>query len=412
MTRRFLLAVLLTLTFAGPVAAPAHAHHFGTPAFAAETDDANVSAASAEQGPIAKFFGNVAKGAKFYWNTVAGWFGRLFERFSAARKAEETAIVCEEQADCPAGTTCLNACPGDGDCRVFAKRCRKGPDVVLIKPEIAPCGPSDICARGTECVRTCGVGALCETPARCQAQESPVACDLDADCRETCAAKGLPAGDIARRSVCRAGGCDCGLEEVDRSLSRVDCPAGTDMKGLLCPPGTSPACTDGGCIAQACAPRLTCLTAPEYGGTCVTDVACAGVVCDDSFTPFCAADGRCRCRKTEEQAVRCDVVSDCAAITCATGETKLCAGGTCACGRTEIKEEEVRCSSAADCPSNCSAGYQRACVNAACACQRTVESGPVACSSLNDCGGVSCPSGYQKACLNAQCACSRTIQQE
>jgi hypothetical protein len=414
MTRRFLLAIILALTVAGPLAVTDQAHHFVAPALAAETDDAPVSVqASADQGVFAKFFGNVAKGAAFYWNTVRGWFAGLFERFSTARKAKLEALTCEEQADCPAGTACLNACPGDGDCRVFVKRCRKGPDVVLIKPESAACGSSDVCAPGTACVRTCGEGALCETPARCQAQESPVACAIDADCRETCAAKGLPPiGYIARRAVCRAGGCDCGLEEVDPSLPRANCAAGTDMKGLICPPGASPACTDGGCIAEACAPRLTCLTAPEYGGTCVTDAVCAGVICDEGFSPFCAADAHCRCHKTEEQAVRCDLVSDCAAITCGTGETKLCAGGTCACGRTEIKEEEIRCRSAADCPANCSSGYQRACVNSACACQRTVESGPVACSSLSDCGGVSCPSGFEKACLNAQCSCTRTVQQE
>ena len=357
---------------------------------------------------IAWFTTNLKKGWEYYLQTLRGWIGGVAHR---SRTTEDTgsATSCEEQSDCPQGQACLNFCPS-GDCDVMPKRCGPGPSEIKILPAWSSCSPAAVCAKGSLCTRTCPKGAECATVMRCvpTASKSP-SCGDAISCVSHCRSQGLPPiGFSAFKAYCAEGSCGCAVQEIDPDLKRETCTGttGADAALLVCASGTSP-----GCTSEKGTTRLTCLKAPEFGGQCLTDGQCGNVNCPSGTQPFCDTDSLCRCRGRLQQALKCAADADCSAIECPGGQAKVCSSGACACGSTTMIEQDVVCSTAADCPGSCASGFQHACVASKCACQRTVESGPVTCSTLADCGGVSCPAGYEKTCHNAICACARQVQQ-
>src|SRR6188474_2680439 len=63
-------------------------------------------------------------GARFYFETVGGWFSTLLDLLGLS---EKLAIVgegedCTQHSRCTLGLICLNTCDG-ADCDVYAKRC-------------------------------------------------------------------------------------------------------------------------------------------------------------------------------------------------------------------------------------------------------------------------------------------------
>jgi hypothetical protein len=336
---------------------------FSAPAIAAE---------ERRQDGITWFTANLKKGWDYYLKTVRGWFVGLGGLFTGRKAPPGGAEApCEEQADCSQGLSCLNVCDSEG-CDVLSKRCRPGRAEIRVIPEWSPCGPDEVCEKGAYCVRTCPKGVECAAGYRCRPKTSGgPACNAAAECLAYCRNQEFPPiGYAAFVPVCDGGSCDCALREAQPELDRVHCPAGIDSSMIACQVGASPGCTDDNGPV-----RLTCLTAPEYGGECLNDAACHGVSCPAGTSPFCDADSICRCRGVKQVTLKCRVDADCAAVGCAAGEKKVCAAGECACARTTVTEREV------------------------------------ACATLDDCQDVICPSGYEKRCRDGKCACARAIQQ-
>lgn len=352
-------------------------------------------------------------GAKFYFETVGGWIEELLDLLGLS---EKLAIVdegedCTQGARCSLGLVCVNVCDG-ADCAVYAKRCLKGPSSVDVLGEYSICGAGNLCAGETFCTRTCPAGADCgEETHRCMRQIEPGgACTDGDDCRTACGKSPFPPiGPSAYVARCAEGSCVCDTVEIAPDAGRVDCPAELTTD-VVCPAGTHPACTPAICPSGACAPYLTCLTAPAYGGTCAADAECADAACSEGASPFCDPnDRRCKCRSSEIKTVACSAASDCsAAAACGANEIQACVQGACACAPAGIV---TTCAAASECSSDCPAGFGPACVEGNCACQRITENVPVACETVDQCGGVSCPAGYDKACIDAKCACTRTVTQ-
>lgn len=352
-------------------------------------------------------------GAQFYFETVGGWFATLLDLLGLTEKLSIAGEgdACAQSTRCTLGLVCLNVCDGAG-CDVYEKRCVDGPDRVDILGEYSRCDGGQLCADGTYCTRTCPVGADCGGGThRCMRPIEPGgSCTAADDCRTACGQFPFPpigpSGYVAR---CAEGSCVCDVVELDPGAERTACPAGVKQE-LVCPAGTHQACTASSCPSGACEPRLTCLTAPAYGGTCLEEAECSDAACAEGSSPFCdAADKRCKCRSTEILTISCATAADCsAAAACGANEIQACVEGACACAPAVVV---TTCTAASECSSNCPEGFGRACVEGQCACQRVTENVPVACETVDQCGGVSCPESYDKACIDAKCACTRTVTQ-
>jgi hypothetical protein len=357
-----------------------------------------------EQSFVSRFTGeNLVKGAVHYWRTMKQWltFWKKDSHSSASRKPGE-GEACEDVNGCRIGLACLNTC-ADAACETMLKKCQPKVGLVEVLPQFAPCSANGLCAKGTNCLRSCPPGGTCEASHRCLMIE-PVYleyCESDSQCAPECGRRPLPnLHGLAVQADCHFEKCHCRIVEFDPDLKPTACPPGVSADVMSCPTGTRP----------ACAPHLTCLAAPEAGGYCGSDQACQDVECAASASPFCDADGRCRCRKRQEEAVRCSNDAQCADVPCGSDESKTCNQGVCSCAKKVTKE--VTCEAAADCPAGCAAGYTSACVDSKCLCQRTINTGPIKCSAVSECGAVACPAGYDKTCLNSQCACVKTTQPE
>lgn len=365
------------------------------------------------KGPVDLITGiphDFATGARFYFETVGGWFATLLDLLGLTEKLTivDEGEACSQGSRCSLGLVCVNVCDG-GDCDVYAKRCLKGPESVDVLGQYSVCDEEDLCGGDTYCTRTCPAGSDCggETH-RCMPPIKPFgSCTADADCRAGCAKMPFaPIGPAAWFAQCSEGACTCALVEFEEDSERVACPA--DVAGaMVCPTGTREACTPG----TGSQPVLTCLTAPAYGGVCFTDAGCADAECPEDASPFCDPNEKvCRCRSSEIVTIACATASDCsAAAACASNEIQACVEGACACAPAGVV---TSCTTASECSSDCPEGFGRACVEGSCACQRVTENVPVACESVDQCGGVSCPEGFDKACIDAKCACTRTVQQE
>ncbi len=352
------------------------------------------------------------RGARYFGTTVAGWFGGLADALRGKAGIVAQNGNCEDDGDrCAPGLACLNTCTSKVECAVYEKRCVKAPAKVLVQPAYTPCSNANICASGTHCTRTCPRGASCAVSYRClpDVTEAPV-CATPGDCEATCAKRGLPpVASSALRASCAAGSCLCTFEETDPSLLPVACPTGSDDR-MICPTGQLAGCTLQGCAGGTCdAPRLTCLTAPEFGGLCLDDPACRRVTCTQGAAPFCDTDMKCRCKSFETETISCTSNGQCAGISCPSGQKPACASGACACAATE--QVEIACTDASQCSGDCPADYRLACVQGRCACQRTVDAGPISCQNDTECGSILCPADYQKTCYKLQCACTRTTTQ-
>ncbi len=353
-------------------------------------------------------------GARFYFETVGGWFSSLLELLGLSERLRiaSEGEGCSERTRCAPGLVCLNACDG-ADCEVYDKRCSQGPERVDILGEYSVCDTGNLCRDGTDCTRICPAGADCGGEShRCM---RPVAvsgsCSADADCRAKCEAIPFPPiGPSAWRAQCVDGACGCAPVRIDPAAERVTCPDGT-VGAFACPTGTREACTPAACPSGICPPYLTCLYAPAYGGTCFRDAGCADAACPEGASPFCDPDEKvCRCRSTEVTTISCTTPADCAsAAACGENEVAACIDGACACAPAAVV---TSCTNAAECSSDCPEGFGPACVDGACACQRVTENVPVACETVEQCGGVSCPAGFDKACIDGACACTRTVTQE
>ncbi len=365
--------------------------------------------AARRPGPAALVLADAVKGAQIYRSSALDTLAAIVNRLTG-KKINITGELqsCEDPSDCPVGYACLNACEQGKDCDVFVKRCLQGPEQIKIEPPFSACGRGDVCGKGTACARTCPSGVSCPVTHRClPAQASEGACANDLGCLALCNKKGFPPVGVGYRAVCENGDCHCRLQEINPGAPRVSC---TDAiradQNMACPDGTTPACTPG---ANG-APRLTCLTAPEFGGQCTDDASCGNISCPTGAAPFCDKDQKCRCRAVEERTIACASDDQCGSITCDANQKKVCASGACACAQTNVIEQEAVCKTAADCPATCAQGYSTACVSGKCACQRT-KNVPVACRTVNDCSAIACPADYQKTCLKNVCSCVRSTTQ-
>lgn len=365
-------------------------------------------------GFIASIPHDFMTGARFYFETIGGWFTTLLDLLGLTEKLTivDEGEDCTQFTRCSLGLVCVNACDGP-ECAVHAKRCLKGPESVNVLGEYSLCDKDNLCSGDTFCTRVCPLGADCgEATHRCLRRNTPTTgCRSDADCSESCGKTPFPPiGPSAWRASCTLGSCTCSPVAIDPAASRVVCP--TNAVGVMvCPVGTREACTPAACASGDCPPYRTCVNAPEYGGTCFDDAECAAAACAEGASSFCDPNERlCKCRSSETKTIACAAASDCAASSaCATNEINACIEGACACAPAGVV---TSCSSASECSSNCPTGYGAACVEGQCACQRVTENVPVACQTLDQCGGVSCPAGFDKACVDAKCACKRQVPQE
>ncbi len=372
---------------------------------------------------------NFLRGTEQYVKTVGGWLARALSFFGInifGVGAGENA-ACDEKTRCGPGLACLNICDDAAGCNTLLKRCVKASAGLLlqfqatgqieIRAAFTSCGTDNLCSGNTICTRTCPVGVDCRTSHRCLPPEpAGKACASDDECRADCERRGFPpVGSVAIKAVCEQRSCGCKIEEADPNLDRTACPDPAAVRNVICLGGTAPACTTEACAKPGCPARATCLAAPEFGGQCLNDADCRGIACTAGAAPFCDADRRCRCRRTETVTVSCSTDAECSAIPCDPGQAKACVAGACACAVSEtpatLETKGTACAADAECPRNCPEGYVPACRNGDCGCRRPAENVPVSCAAVADCAAVSCPSGYEKACLNNQCACTRRIEQ-
>ncbi len=382
--RRLVLALLLVSTLM-----------CASPALAAETSGSL----------LFRFERNFTTGARFVGETISGWMRAFLSlvglegRLTIVKENE----ACTQKSRCDAGLVCLNVCDRN-DCEAFEKRCVRGPTTVTVLGLGSICGPDNVCADGTSCARVCPQGGVCDAAYRCLKPSMPIGrCAADADCKAICSTLPPPAiGPSAQNVRCVSNTCVCNPIEITPNLPRVACPA-SGMPTLACPEGTQQACA--GSISNTL--YATCLTAPEYGGSCYDNDECAAAACPEGATPFCGDDKLCKCRRGLVQIISCNDPTDCSATGCKPTEIAACIAGACACAPAG---NVTACRSVSDCSSDCPQGYAPACENEACVCQRRTENVPVACQTVAQCGSVSCPTGYEKTCLNAVCACARTQQ--
>ncbi len=382
--RRFIFAIALCLTLSVPALTPVHA------------------ASSVRHHDLIEDF---RTGARFYASTIGGWLDRLFRALGVTRRpALKEGALCDQQAACASGLTCLNTCTGS-DCAMYEKRCRPGAFAKTLG-EFSPCTDKDLCEDGTVCVNLCLPGTLCNAPrGRCLKPVAPSdRCASDAECAAACGRMAFPPiGPAGYVALCAEGSCHCQAFSIQPDAPRKACPEPT---GLACPTGTHPACTPSiQCPDGDCPPIATCLSAPEYGGACLNDAECTRAECPTGAAPFCDADRRCKCRGSQTQTVRCRTGADCTA-SCGSGQVGVCLDGSCGCAKAGTT---TACRSVSDCSTDCPAGAAPECQAGSCICRKTTEA-PVGCTTINDCAAVACPAGYEKECRDRQCACTRLIQ--
>lgn len=352
------------------------------------------------------FFSEIGRhfmtGARFYGNTISNLSWKLMVRLGFDRYFSTVGEggLCGQSTRCAEGLVCLNTCK-EASCARFEKHCVIGPASVPVVGASSICGSGNLCVDGTECLRVCPAGAMCGASHRCVASRRPgLACSDDLDCKASCGALSAPEiGPGAYAARCDQGSCACDPVEITPSAERMDCGGVTAT--LACPVSTFQACAKG----EKSLPYATCLSAPEYGGTCFTDDECARAACPEGAAPFCDESRACKCRGTEANVISCVSADECAAAGCGQNEIAACVSGACACAPAGITSS---CTTVADCSTDCPKGYAAACEKSACVCQRTQENVPVACQTVAECGSVSCPEDYQKTCLSNVCACART----
>lgn len=418
--RKLSIASLLSLLlFFVPLAIP---HTYAQSDTGAPDVSEAVQVDGAKPGFFTSIGTNLLKGIKAVGRTVSGWFSAIGKLLGLGAGGLEQGEACESTTQCGKDLLCLNTC-NDEECDRYEKHCVPGSaDVVVefkstgrlvIKPEFAECGAEDLCAKDLTCTRTCPVGVDCSTTHRCLQRDTGLgSCTVDFDCRSICSKQPFaPIGVSAYRPSCEAGACNCRIQEVNPELNITACTSKAESVPIICPSGTHAACTKENCTGPNCEARLTCLTAPQFGGQCLSDDSCSNVACAEGTNPFCDTDRKCRCKKQEAVTVTCQQDAECSGISCPSGQISACFGGVCTCGTKVQQEQETSCTTANECPDTCTEGFSRACVNNQCACTRTTENVPVSCSTVAECGGVTCPDDFEKVCLNNQCACTRTTTQ-
>lgn len=368
--------------------------------------------AAGPRPPIYRDIGkNFVTGATFYYTTIAGWVDTLLDLVGIKQKLTiaQQGEPCTRFTHCAPGLVCLNSCIG-GNCARYEKACLPGPPKVDVLGEYSICGPDDLCVIDTYCTRTCPPGVNCgDEGYRCMKPvDLGTSCSEDTECVEACGTRPFPPiGPSAYVARCSLGTCHCDPIETQPDAERVACPDGI-KKNLVCPAGTWAVCTPKtDCPSGNCAPVLTCLTSPDYGGTCLVDAGCAQASCPEGAEPFCGEDRQCKCRKTEALTISCQTAADCGASVCDATEIAACVEGACACAPAAVVNS---CQTASDC-AECPSGYASSCENNSCLCTKTKENVPVACNDVSECSSVACPDGYDKACLENVCSCTRTIEQ-
>jgi hypothetical protein len=342
-------------------------------------------------------------GARFYGQAISGWTWMLLtrlglsSRFTVVNEGEN----CTQFSRCAQGLVCLNTCK-ESSCPRFEKHCVVGPKSVPVLGASSICGAENLCVDGTECLRICPVGASCNASHRCVATRYPESnCKIDLDCSAVCgelpAPEIDPGGYVAR---CAEGACACDPVEILPTAARMNCPDASTTT-LACPESTFQACASG----ENGNAFVTCLRAPEYGGTCLQNEECAKAACPEASVPFCDENRVCKCHVAETKVIACVDALECAGTACGAKEIAACVDGACACAPAGITSA---CATTSDCSTECPSGYSAACEASHCVCQRTLENIPVACQTVAECGSVSCPSDFEKACLNNVCACTRT----
>lgn len=342
-------------------------------------------------------------GARFYGQAISSWTWMLLTRLGLSGRFTVVSAGgdCTQFSRCAQGLVCLNTCK-ESSCVRFEKHCVVGPKIVPVLGASSICGAENLCVDGTDCARVCPIGASCSATHRCVATRHPESsCKLDLDCSTVCgnlpAPEIGPGGYIAR---CAEGACACDPIEIFPTATRVDCPANTNST-LACPEFTFQACAAG----ENGGAFVTCLHAPEYGGTCFQNEECAKADCPEASVPFCDESRACKCHVAETTVIACVSATECAGTACGANEIAACITGACACAPAGVTSA---CTVASDCSTECPSGFSAACEASACVCQRTKENVPVACQTVEQCGSVSCPNDYQKTCLNSVCACTRT----
>jgi hypothetical protein len=233
------------------------------------------------------------------------------------------------------------------------------------------------------------------------------ACSVDTECLASCGQQPFPPiGTSAFIPVCSQGSCLCHPYLIDAGAKRVACPSDS-AASLICPSGTNVACTPGTCTGSVCPPVATCLSAPAYGGECLTDLECSQASCPSDTQPFCGSDSHCKCRGSKSGAINCSTNAECASVGCGSGEISACVSGLCACAKPGPAVNN--CKSVSDCSSDCPTGYVPACDKNSCVCQKKAIV-PVQCKTVDDCTGVNCPAGYDKACRDSLCECTKQIE--
>ena len=195
-------------------------------------------------------------------------------------------VPCADDADCPAGTACVNGSCAANQCEA-AEICDNRVDDDCNGAVDDGCGCQSTCASDADCAP----GDLCVAdPAGCTScQPSAPPCASDADCAR---------GELCQNGACVPGGGGCGFLAACNGacVDLTSDPANCGSCGNACGPA-APSCVRGACQGNAgCDPLETCDDGLDNDCNGVVDNGCTPpCTTDEDCAPgdFCMADGAC-----------------------------------------------------------------------------------------------------------------------